>query len=531
MRDEQRKTITAGLDMILEAETLFLAFQPGTLATIEDVVRFIREEQISGITLDTIRAAFINKSSGRVRLANRSQIGCRAASAQIQVSSDGLIAKLVLNRAGFAGQGLKRQELDDVLAQAHVVFGLDQQLLNRVADGEITAGTHVVASGLPAQPGEPASLIYHVLQQAEETGDTRVDYREVGKILNVEVGQLLVTKTPAGAGTPGTTVTSAVIVARPGRDCPLPMGKGVVPSDDGLRVYAALSGHVVFAQRRVEVLPSYELSGDVDFSSGNIDFNGNVIIRGNVHNGFKVSAQGHVEIAGGVDNAQIKAGGHIVVKGGVQGQRSTLTAGGCISCKYVENGQLEAGDSILVGEAIMHSRVVARCRVTVEGRKGLIVGGFVRAGDEIHAKAVGSPLATPTELEVGVEPAIKDEFNQVMDDCRKAAEHIDKSEKAVVLLTQMQERLGALPQDKQLLLSQLRLGLKAKRIELDAGTNRRLELEAVIGQAQDGKVRVKDTLYPGVRIIIGASSYRVRDTMAGATFRRVGVDVTVLPYA
>ncbi|MGE5654462.1 MAG: DUF342 domain-containing protein [Bacillota bacterium] len=530
MQDERRKNITIGLEMLLDLDGLYLVFEPGTRATVEDVVKFIREEQIYGISLDAMRAAFLNRSSGHVKLCDRASLVFTDASAQVQVSGDGLSANLVLNRAGFGGQSITRRQLDELLTQAHVVFGIDTGLLDRVASGEVTQGTHIVATGMPPSVGAPAKLFFHVAERNSDTDDLRVDHRELGKIQNVEVGDILVTKTPAEAGTPGTTVTGFAIAARPGRDCPLTVGKGVVPSADGLRLYAATNGHVVFGPRRVEVLPSFEVAGDVDFASGNIDVNGNAVIHGNVHSGFRVTAQGHVEIAGWVDNAQIRAGGHIKVQGGVQGQRSVLTAGGCISVKYVENGQMAAGESIIVGEAIMHSRVIAGGKVAVEGRKGLIVGGSVRAGEEIHAKVVGSPLATPTELEVGIDPAIKDEYTQIAEECRRLNEHLDKSEKAIALLTQIQERAGNLPQDKLVLLSQLRLGVKANRVELDARTARRLELEAMINQAQDGKVRVKDTIHPGVRVTIGASAYRVRDPMAGATFKRLGADVTVLPY-
>ncbi len=531
MSEGERKSIAEGLEVILNSDGLYLAFQPGARATVEDVVHFLRDEQVLGVQLDAIRMAFMSRSTGRAKLAAQSEIRCRAASAAVQISNDGLSASLVLKPAGFGGRLLERHQLDELLAQAHVVVGIDQAMLDRIAAGIVTDGTHQVATGLPATIGSPATLLFHQAEQRASVDEQNVDYRELGTIQNVNVGDILVTKTPAGIGTPGTAVTGIEIAPRPGRDCALPVGKGVVPSEDGLRLYAAVSGHVVFGPRRVDVLPSIEVAGDVDFSTGNIDVNGNAIIHGNVHSGFRITAFGHVEVDGWVDNAQIRAGGHIVIRGGVQGQRSTLVAGGCITVKYVENGQLEAGESVFVGEAVMHARVVAGSRVVVDGRKGLIVGGSVRAGEAIDAKVTGSPLATPTELEVGVDPKTKDEYNQVVEECRKLGDHLDKSEKAISLLSQIQERAGKLPQDKAVLLSQLRLGLKAKRFELETQTDRRLELETVINQAQDGKVRVKDTLYPGVRITIGNSSYRVRDSMAGATLKRQGADVVVLPYA
>ena len=46
------------------------------------------------------------------------------------------------------------------------------------------------------------------------------------------------------------------------------------------------------------MFPVYVVPGDVDFSTGNIDFIGSVKVMGSVRNGFSVKAEGNVEIMG-----------------------------------------------------------------------------------------------------------------------------------------------------------------------------------------------------------------------------------------
>lgn len=55
----------------------------------------------------------------------------------------------------------------------------------------------------------------------------------------------------------------------------------------------------------------------------------------------------------------------------------------------------------------MHSKLFAGENITVNEKKGLLVGGIARAGKKIEANIVGSSLATLTYLEAGVDPELK----------------------------------------------------------------------------------------------------------------------------
>ena len=48
-----------------------------------------------------------------------------------------------------------------------------------------------------------------------------------------------------------------------------------------------------------------------------------------------------------------------------------------------------------------------------EGKKGLIIAGRVSAGEEVRARVIGNYLATPTEIEAGSSPKVRDELRQI----------------------------------------------------------------------------------------------------------------------
>ena len=69
------------------------------------------------------------------------------------------------------------------------------------------------------------------------------------------------------------------IKARPGKDLRLPLGVNTEITEDDTKLVAKITGHVCFVHRKVNVYPTYEVKGNVDFNTGNIKFPGNVIVR------------------------------------------------------------------------------------------------------------------------------------------------------------------------------------------------------------------------------------------------------------
>ena len=68
-------------------------------------------------------------------------------------------------------------------------------------------------------------------------------------------------------------------------------------SQDKLTLTALVDGHVSLADQKVSVSNVYQVK-DVGVSTGNIDFEGSVIIAGNVSANFEVKAGGNVVVNG-----------------------------------------------------------------------------------------------------------------------------------------------------------------------------------------------------------------------------------------
>lgn len=153
----------------------------------------------------------------------------------------------------------------------------------------------------------------------------RVDFYSIGRIISVNPGDLVAEKLPGTDGRAGTDVSGRIIKQRSGRRLKFIAGRGVKISEDGLYAYAEVVGRPEIKDSMVSVYEVYEVQKDVDVSTGNIEFAGDVFIRGNVLEGMKVSAGGNVTVLGSITDGKITAGASISVGKNIIG--SILYAG------------------------------------------------------------------------------------------------------------------------------------------------------------------------------------------------------------
>ena len=184
-------------------------------------------------------------------------------------------------------------------------------------------------------------------------------------------------------------------------------------------------GHISYANHKVNIFQTYEVNGDVDFNTGNINFPGNVIIKGNVKNGFTVRAGGDVDISGNLAGTVI-IGGNLNVKRGSFKARQRLKE---IYMYAILKMVLPlVKENIIVSEAIMHSTVRAGKKLSViGGKKGLIVGGYTSVKEDITAKNIGSPMGTNTVIEVGVIPELVEEYKKICTELKRQQENYQKN--------------------------------------------------------------------------------------------------------
>ncbi|WP_372631725.1 DUF342 domain-containing protein [Cohnella sp.] len=457
---------------------------------------------------------------------------------QVTISEDKMNAYLVFKRVEGDPKFTAR-ELEQYLSSQGIKSGLQSDAIYLISQRpqDFYFAQNVVAVGTPPKPGKDGyiKLLYGEDEEESrgpvEREDGSVDYKQVTKLANVKAGQLIAERAPAEPGVPGKAVTGEEIAPKEGREVHFKIGKNVVVNPENIAMYAAIDGLVTKTDKdKLNVFPVYEVNGDVDYNIGNIEFVGTVVVRGNILTGFSVKASGDIRVTGGIEGAEVESDGSIEVTGGIIGtNKGYVKAGRNVRCSFVQEGNVIAGEDVLVTQSIMHSNVRAGKSVKCLGAKGLIVGGTIQAGERVTARMIGNSMSTATVVEVGVRPELRQELGELRTTMRQLSESLDKTEKALSMLDQMAS-VGQLSGDKLALRVKLTATKRQTTEELQSAKERVLDIEKTLEDATTARVDAVHTLWGGTKIVIGRYTRFVKDASQRVTFRFADGDIVMVPF-
>ncbi len=349
----------------------------------------------------------------------------------------GVSPELIRDKINEAGLWLSDQDHERLKA-----------VLPRLATGQMDEPV-LVATGQPPQDAGPSPINWQVKfgLDRDPDGDEVINHYDVCHYANVEQGQVLCyfgQPEPAQAGrdvygnelsAPNTQMA----------DLPFRLGAKVAKRPDQQAIVARTQGCATFSGDLLNIEQLLEINGDVDFSVGNIDFNGKVVIRGSVLPDFSVKATRDVVIQGDVIAASIQTPWSITINGGVFGRnRAAIKAGSHVNAKYLNTTRVEAGRNVVVQRGIMNCRVVAAGDLVAEN--GAVIGGTVRSGGNVRVAMIGSDSYLPTLVASGLNIVAFQQRDKLRRKLHRVNTQKKRLEAAVGPLLADPERLAALKQ-------------------------------------------------------------------------------------
>ena len=457
----------------------------------------------------------------------------------IEISDDEMRAYVHFVKPRYSGRHMDAEDVIDALRSAGVVIGIKEKELAEYLDRMDYSAPLLAAEGISSRHGKDAYVDYkvridktHVAFEEDEKG--QVDFKDLDLLENVVVGQLLAVKVPAEEGVPGRTLTNKILSAKSGKDTALKYGKGTILSEDGLELTAEINGQVVYNIGKISVEPIHIVKGDVSLQTGNIIFLGSVLVTGNVQDNFTVKAAGNIEVKGSVQKAYLEAEGNIIVKQGIIGRDDAKieSTGGSVFAKFIQTANVIAEKDVIVSEGILHAKVDAGQRILCNGKRAKIVGGILRAGEEVNAKFLGSDAFTKTEIIVGSNPKVLQQINDLAAVKQSEEESLTKIKLDLNTLTiQKRNSGGKLPPERQETLAKL---MSQKQKALGRVNEIDLELEELRGYmgllGQKGKVCAEKNIFPGVEIIIRETRFLVKDPYTNIKFTEENGNIRLSEY-
>jgi len=464
----------------------------------------------------------------------------------VSVSKDRMKATLSYFPPEGDGARISTQEVRARIGQAGVRKGINEErllsALESIARSE-TLKEILIAEGRKPTQETQKRIVFHVHiatgQAVALRADGRADFRAQDRITRVSKGALLATvKLRDAASEDGWDVTGAPIAPPP--EEALKAGRGVradMQTDGSVRFVAESDGELIRDGGLLTVMDAHTVHGDVDMSTGNVNFPGIVHVTGSIRSGFTVIAEGVLEVGEGVEGALLSSGGTITVVEGVKGEsKAILRAGKDIESSFAEQSVLLAVGDVHLRGACVRCQVKCNGRLLLDSEKGSLVGGEVRASRGVVAQNIGSPGGTHTVVSFGQDFLVRDQIEREEQQVAVLAKKITDLDAAMLILqkrarqaaggiagTQTQNSAqpntaSARQRDAEALARARSQKLTCMKV-MEQRKLRLIGLRDKFDEHVPSEVLVRGTLYPGAVLECHGRRYEVRTEKKMITLR------------
>ena len=288
----------------------------------------------------------------------------------------------------------------------------------------------VIAKGTDPVPDTPPEVKYHFdtdpLKVGTLTEDGLMDWKERGNLPQVKEGDLLAEKIPGLPGKEGMDVYGKKIPIPKARDKKFKCGKGARKSEDGMQVYATLTGFAKLSfNGEISVMPTLHIQGDVSLETGHVTFDGHIEVAGTIEKGYRVKG-GSLQ-ANDIHDAQIDIEGDISVTNGILG--ATIRCGGSIKAGHINNADIILAGNIAVEKEVIESKIEANGRCLVND--GIIIGSTISAKMGISVMDIGTEASKSSDLIVGIDQQREREVESIAAEIRAIKAERDNPSEAL----------------------------------------------------------------------------------------------------
>ncbi|MCR4590091.1 MAG: FapA family protein [Lachnospiraceae bacterium] len=522
--------------LVLDDEGTSVVIYPpeegGKKVDLRELEGYLNRKNVSFST--TMLRSAIEKGSENKVLLQRARIPEVNEETSVRTSTDGMQVIFRFYPPTSGGTLVDMEEVKGDLKANGIKVDLDEEAFNRFLSDKQYCKSYVLAKGTPPVEGTDGEIKYlfntDPSMKPTVNEDGSVDFFHLNTVTACGKDQVVAELIPAVPGEEGCNVFGERLSPRPVNEVHFNHGPNLHVSEDGKQLISDIDGHIDIVQEKIFVSGVLELD-NIDTSTGNIEnYQGNLLIKGNVTAGFRVQATGDIEIKGVVEGAYVEAGGQITVVRGVNGmEKGVLKAGKNVVVKYIENATVSAGENVTT-ECIINSKVIAGNGIYVDGKKGFISGGNVRARYLIEAKIIGSDMGGDTVLEVGVDPAVKERLAELKSENESLGKNAKKIQPVLLAMQQKLKKGEKLSPEQmkqvkalseQLISCQKKFGENQKEIN---------SLAEDLEGADDAVIAVKDVAFAGTRLTISDSTMVLKTAYNYCRFIRKHGEVSMIPF-
>jgi len=409
-----------------------------------------------------------------------------------------------------------------------------ENLAAQMAAGLTLPRTVKLAETVQPRHGQSATFSLS-FDAAKKAGALRsngsLDLRERNAVVSVSAGTLIAEKSQATKGVEGCTLFGKAIKATPGVDKKINIGQGVriEEKNDAILYFAEKNGNVKFSRNTLAVQDIFEMAGDIDYSTGNINVKTDLLIKGSVLNGFTVKSEGDIAILGAVENgATVIAQGNLTVDKGIIGANCKVVSRGNLRTSYIQDAEVIVKGDVTIGSYLFNCMLIASGSITIlreqSQKSGRAAGGVICSGKGIRLSTIGSPGNPGTIVAVRTDPEVTAGLKKLEEQLQACTRNITKISRSLPFDSfdagQIKAVLARIPAAKRenviLLLTDLNKLIKHRKTLAETIDQLRSRIDLAL---QNARIEVTQGVFQGSEIHIGGQQFTAPRDMGPSLFK------------
>ena len=413
--------------------------------------------------------------------------------------------------AGLSGEAnVDEHKIQLLLTKEKIVHGIDQQAILELAKEYKKASKKIINLSAIVAKGQPAILgkdgvIEILVAPAEKVNiqkDGSADFRNISMFRKVNKGDVVAIKKAPIPGKKGINIFNKIVPTETPKEAYIEHGENIQFRPETHEYISLVDGIFDEKENWIDVNAVLKITSNVGLETGNIHYDGEIHIAGNVQREATVKTKGDLIIDGIIESGEVTSGGSIVAKLGINTRKEhKVVALKNIQANYVENSRIMAHKDVIIGNSILGSEIVSLGNVIMSSASSTISGSEISSYGNIEVSTIGTSLSAHVQITIGKHVLYAKKYEEVKEQLAQVRKEFYKQlEKVKMLKIKVEKVQGRLTkaevENMKKQFNEYKV-MAAHKEKLEIATENYLR---GIYNPNTVKLIVRSTIYPGVEI-------------------------------
>ena len=427
---------------------------------------------------------------------------------------------------GASGMRIHEGLIYDEISNSKIAYGVDKESISQLitdyqkASKKFVHLSAILAKGLPPVPSKDGhvEILVDPAKKVNIQEDGSADFRNISIFRNIKKGDVLAKKHPPVMGKNGIDVFNRVVTPEQPKEGGIEHGETIQFQPNTNEYIALTNGVFEEKENWINVNQLLKIDSNVGLETGNIDYDGDIRIAGNVQRGTSVKAKGSIIVDGIIESGDVRAENTISAKLGINTKREgEVYSEGKIITNYIESSNVFAHQGIFVGKSILWSKVISLKDLILSSPSSTITNSDLCVYGDIEVGVIGKPSGANVKIVIGKHYFNSEKYHEVKENHMEVKkEFYKKLEKVKELKARIhtaQNRLTRVQIDKikKDFNDYKEIAVKKEQLQKDEKNYR-----ANVYNPKPVKIKIKSIMYPGLEI-----EYRNTQTRIDSKYNRV----------